>query len=138
MAENDRPTGHFLKIMNISSLRKFCQSLPHAKNEIKWGADHVYTIGEKMFAVVYATADGTPHVSFKVDSDLFLQMSDRPGFAPAPYLARAKWVRLHDFAMVGDAELKPMIRRSYELVTAKLTKKRQTELGLIASPSIKK
>ncbi len=124
--------------MNIATIRKFCQSLPNAKNEIKWGADHVYTIGEKMFAVGYAAADGTPHVSFKVDSDLFLQMSDRPGFAPAPYLARAKWVRLHDFSKVGDAELKTMIRRSYALVASKLTKKRQAELGMVAPPSIKK
>ncbi len=124
--------------MNISSIRKFCQSLPCAKNEIKWGADHVYTIGEKMFAVAYATANGTPHVSFKVDHDLFLTMSDRPGFTPAPYLARAKWVRLHDFSKVGDAELKTMIRRSYALVASTLTKKRQAELGIVAPPLAKK
>jgi len=74
-----------------------------------------------------------PVVSFKVDDDLFLQMSDRPGFIPAPYLARAKWVQVIDLSRVSDAELKALIRRSYDLITAKLTRKLRTELGLTES-----
>jgi predicted DNA-binding protein (MmcQ/YjbR family) len=116
--------------MNAAAIKKFCLSLPNAKNEIKWGVDHVYTIGEKMFAVALANRDGKTVVSFKVDADLFLPMSDRPGFIPAPYLARAKWVQVIDVSKVGDAELKAMIRHSYDLVAAKLTKKLRAELGI--------
>ncbi len=116
--------------MNISQIQKFCASLPHALGERKWQIDHVYTIGAKMFAVVFTDSNGATHVSFKVDDDLFLQYADRPGFIPAPYLARAKWVQVKDLKQIGDAELKTLIQRSYRLVTAKLTKKLRTDLGL--------
>ncbi len=84
-----------------------------------------------MFAIVFVDRAGKPHVSFKVDDDLFLQYADRPGFIPAPYLARAKWVQVRDLKQVGDAELKALIKRAYHLVAAKLTKKLRAELGLI-------
>lgn len=117
--------------MNIAQIQKFCASLPHAVGERKWEVDHVYTIGSKMFAVVFVDRAGKPHVSFKVDDDLFLQYADRPGFIPAPYLARAKWVQVKDLKQIGDAELKALIQRSYHLVVAKLTKKLRAALALL-------
>ncbi len=117
--------------MNITQIQKFCASLPHALGERKWEIDHVYTIGAKMFAVVFTDRAGESHVSFKVDDDLFLQYADRPGFIPAPYLARAKWVQVKDLKQISDAELKALIQRSYHLVAAKLTKKLRTEFGFI-------
>ena len=117
--------------MNITQIQKFCQSLPHALGERKWEVDHVYTIGAKMFAVVFTDSKGAAHVSFKVDDDLFLQYADRPGFIPAPYLARLKWVQVKDLKQIGDAELKALIQRSYQLVVAKLTKKLRAEWGLL-------
>ena len=39
--------------MNIAGIRKYCASLSHATGDIKWGADHVYSIGSKMFCVSY-------------------------------------------------------------------------------------
>jgi predicted DNA-binding protein (MmcQ/YjbR family) len=60
---------------------------------------------------------------------LFLELTDRPGFRPAPYMARAHWVTLDDPKVVSKAELEAFIRRAYELVFAKLTKKRQRELA---------
>ena len=116
--------------MNIVAIKKFCASLPQAKAEIKWEVDHVYTIGAKMFAVAFLDRDGKHYVKFKVDDDLFLQISDRPGFIPAPYLARAKWVQVNDFSEVSDAELTAFIRHSYDLVSAKLTRKLRAGLGL--------
>jgi predicted DNA-binding protein (MmcQ/YjbR family) len=117
--------------MNIPAIKKYCASLPHAKAEIKWGIDHVFTIGAKMFAVVYSDDAGNAHVGFKVDDDLFLQYADRPGFIPAPYLARAKWVQVKDLKAVSDTEMKALLKRSYELVSAKLTRQLKTELGLV-------
>lgn len=117
--------------MNITQIQKFCASLPHARGEHKWEIDFVYTIGAKMFAVVFTDRAGESHVGFKVDDDLFLQYADRPGFIPAPYLARAKWVQVKDLKQISDAELKALIKRSYALVALKLTKKLRAELGLI-------
>ncbi len=58
------------------------------------------------------------------------EISDRQSI-PAPYFARAKWVQLKDLSAVSDAEVKAMIKRAYQLVAAKLTKKQQREFGLI-------
>lgn len=116
--------------MNITQIQKFCASLPGAIGDRKWEIDFVYTVGKKMFAVVFIDRAGESHVSFKVDDDLFLQYADRPGFIPAPYLARMKWVQVRDLKAVSDAELKALLRRSYDLVARKLTKKLRAELGL--------
>ena len=116
--------------MNVPAVTKFCASLPHATGDIKWGIDQVYSIGGRMFCVACVDSHHSATVSFKVDDDLFLSMSDRSGFIPAPYMARAKWVQVTDLKKVSDAELKALIRRSYELVAMKLTKKMRAALGL--------
>ena len=118
--------------MNLTAVKKFCATMPHATADVKWGIDHVYSIGGRMFAVACKTKDGATHLSFKVDDDRFLELTDRPGFIPAPYLARAKWVQLADLSKVGDSELKALLKHSFDLVAAKLTKKMQREFGLIA------
>ncbi len=116
--------------MNINAVKKYCASLPGARGEIKWQVDLVYVVGGKMFCVAFEDKGKQANVSFKVDDDLFLQYTDRPGFIPAPYLARAKWVQVNDLKAVGDAELKVLIKRSHELVCMKLTKKLRAELGM--------
>ena len=117
--------------MNIPAIQKFCAALPHATGDIKWGVDQVYSIGGKMFCVAFVDTKQNATVSFKVDDDLFLSFTDRNGFIPAPYMARAKWVQITDLKKVSDAEMKQLIKRSYELVSLKLTKKLRTEFGLI-------
>ena len=119
--------------MNLGAVQKFCASLPAATHDIKWGADRVYSVGKKMFAVACNDADGKPTVSFKVDVDRFLELTDRAGFIPAPYLARVKWVQIIDLKQIGDVELKALLSRSHELVAAGLTKKLRASLGLAES-----
>ena len=116
--------------MNVAAVQKFCAGLPGATGDVKWGVDLVYSVGGKMFCVAFADRHGKETVSFKVDDDTFLQHTDRKGFIPAPYLARVKWVQVIDLKKVSDAELKSLIRRSHELVAAKLTKKLRGELGI--------
>jgi predicted DNA-binding protein (MmcQ/YjbR family) len=113
--------------MNIKKAKALCRSFPGATEDTKWGADLVFSVGEKMFAVT-ALDDKASGISFKVDDDRFLELTDRPGIIPAPYLARAKWVRIEDPKAVSDAEAAELLRRSYELVFAKLTKKLQREI----------
>ena len=116
--------------MNIRAIQKFCAALPHATGDIKWGVDQVYSVGGKMFCVACIDPKGGSTVSFKVDDDLFLQYTDRAGFIPAPYMARAKWVQVVELKKVSDAELKALMRRSYELVAHKLTRKLRAEFGM--------
>ena len=105
--------------------------MPHATADIKWGADYVYSIGGRMFAVAFQSDTHGTFVSFKVDDDLFLSMTAREGIIPAPYLARARWVQVTDLDQVSSVELKALIRRSYELVSMKLTRKQRSALGLL-------
>lgn len=116
--------------MNVPAIQKFCAALPHATGDVKWGVDQVYSIGGRMFCVACVDSNKRASVAFKVDDDLFLSYSDRDGFIPAPYLARAKWVKIVELKKIPDAELRALIKRSYELVAMKLTKKLRTELGI--------
>ncbi|MEP7156350.1 MAG: MmcQ/YjbR family DNA-binding protein [Betaproteobacteria bacterium] len=116
--------------MNVAAIIKYCAKLPAVTQDVKWGADQVSSVGGKMFCVAYED-EGRAMVSFKVDDDLFLQLTDRAGFVPAPYMARNKWVQVNELKKISDAELKSLLRRSHELVAAKLTKKLRAELGLV-------
>ncbi len=40
--------------MDIEEIREFCPSFPHATEDVKWGSDLAFCVGEKMFAVTSA------------------------------------------------------------------------------------
>lgn len=114
--------------MDFEAAKALCRTFPGSTEDVKWGADTVFSVGQKMFAVtrLEAPANG---ISFKVDDERFLELTDRPGIIPAPYLARAKWVYVENAKALSDKEAAALLRRSYELVLAKLTKKLQREIG---------
>lgn len=113
--------------MNFDQAKTLCRSLPGVTEDTKWDNDLVFSIGGKMFAVTnLGEATG---MSFKVEDDRFLELTDRPGIIPAPYLARAKWVYVENANALDDEEAAQLLRRSYELVFAKLTRKLQRELA---------
>lgn len=113
--------------MDAEHLRKICLALPGATENIQWGDDRVFKIGGKMFAC--SGLDSDSHYSFKVHDNRFLELTDMPGVAPAPYLARAKWIQV-DPANCGlpDGDLEDLVRGSYELVFGKLPKKTQNTI----------
>lgn len=114
--------------MNAAQLRTLCLSLPGATETIQWGDDRVFKIGGKMFAVSGLGDDSL--YSFKVDDDRFLELSDLPGFKPAPYLARAKWVQVDPAAsMLPSEHLEDLVREAYKIIFSKLTKKAQREIS---------
>jgi predicted DNA-binding protein (MmcQ/YjbR family) len=113
--------------MNVEAAKVLCRSFRGVTEDTKWGNDIVFSVGEKMFAVTnLGKATG---ISFKVEDERFLELTDRPGIIPPPYLARAKWVYVEDANALGNAEAAALLRRSYELVFGKLTKKLQREIG---------
>ncbi|MFL6708814.1 MAG: MmcQ/YjbR family DNA-binding protein [Massilia sp.] len=114
--------------MDIEKAKTLCRSFPGATEDIKWGSNTVFSVGGKMFMVADADV-AAGGMSFKVEDERFLELTDRPGFIPAPYLARAKWVCLTRFDALSDVEAAALLRRAYELVFGKLTKKLQRELG---------
>ena len=114
--------------MTPAQLRKLANTLPAATEQIQWGDDRVFKIGGKMFACSGLEQDSK--YSFKVDDERFLELTDQPGIIPAPYLARAKWVQIDPAACeLTKRDIEALVRRSYELVLAKLPKKTQRELS---------
>ena len=110
---------------SVAKVKAYCLALPGATHDVKWGQDHCYSVGGKMFAVV--GPDGS--MSFKVDDERFLELTDRPGMIPAPYMAKHKWVLVQDLKKADEAEVRALVERSHELVFAKLTKKAQREIA---------
>ena len=116
--------------MNRRGLDQLCMPWPGVSSDVKWGADRVYSVAGKMFAVCLDQPN-IEAISFKVPDELFLALTDQPGIIPSPYAARYKWVRVTEPARYGDAWLAARIRESYELVAARLPKKTQRALGLL-------
>ncbi len=105
-----------------------CRALPGVTMDVQWGDDHVYKVGGKMFAVLGPTDHG---VSMKV-SDIAYEALVETGLArPAPYMARAKWLRFDDLAALDDAETADRLAGAHALVAAKLTRAVRRELGLL-------
>jgi predicted DNA-binding protein (MmcQ/YjbR family) len=113
--------------MDVDFVRNTCRKLPHVTEQVQWGADLVFKIGGKMFAVT-ALEPAKVCLSFKCSPEDFADLTERPGIIPAPYLARAQWVALESEDALTAADLKRYLKRSYDLVVAKLPKKEQAAL----------
>ncbi|MBO9557874.1 MAG: MmcQ/YjbR family DNA-binding protein [Caulobacter sp.] len=100
-------------------------ALPGATMTVQWGADHVYKVGGKMFAVL-----GEGGFSFKASDVAFEVLSETGRAIPAPYLARAKWVKFADLAAEDADEVADWLKTAHALIAAKLTRKARAEIGL--------
>lgn len=114
--------------MNIEQLRKFCLSFPGATEDIKWGADLCFCVGEKMFCVTGADSIAGG-LSLKCTPEKFDELIERVGIDPAAYVGRYKWVRIADLNAVMPDELKELIALSYQLVFNKLSSKIRNTIG---------
>lgn len=95
--------------------------MPHATEDVKWGADLCFCVGEKMFAVTGVDSNG--QVSFKCTPEKFAELIERHGIRPAAYVARYHWVHLEDPNALAESELKDLISKSYQMVLEKLPAK---------------
>lgn len=114
--------------MDIESVREYCLSFPHATENVQWGADLVFKIAGKMFAVISLEKVSDHCMSFKCTPEKFAELTERKGIVPAPYVARYHWVALETFDALNAKDLKALLRNSYDLVFEKLPKKLRAEL----------
>jgi predicted DNA-binding protein (MmcQ/YjbR family) len=113
--------------MTIEDIESLCRKLPGVTEDIKWGNDLCFSVGGKMFLV--AGLDQSPvTASFKVANEQFDEMAEKPGFKPAPYLAKHKWIYLDDINRMSKKEWTLYINQAYELIKQKLPKKVQEGL----------
>jgi predicted DNA-binding protein (MmcQ/YjbR family) len=115
--------------MTPAAFDKACLALPGAAVSIQWGDDHVFKVGGKMFAV-RGNAVPKGGVSFKASDVAFEVLTESGRAIPAPYLARAKWVRFDDLSALDADEVADWLKTAHALIAAKLTKKARAELGL--------
>ena len=116
--------------MKFADVEKHCLSLPGATMTIQWGADRVFKVGGKMFAVTGPPEDRPHSLSFKASEDSFHILTQLSGIIPAPYLARAHWVTLENLRVLKDSEIKEYLSRAHALVAAGLSKKLRKTLGV--------
>ena len=116
------------KDMDIESVRAYCLSLTGVTEKVQWGNDLLFLIGGKMFAVAALDAESPNRLAFKCTPEEFEELIERDAVVPAPYMARNKWVSLERFDALTDADIERLIKRSYEMVFAKLPKKVQAQL----------
>ena len=116
--------------MNIARAHDFCAKLPGATRDLKWASEDsvhpVFSVGAKMFAMFTMRHDKLiDQLMFKADDARFLELTDRDGFSPAPYLARARWVEVDGVQRLTDTEAKVLLTEAHHVVMAKLSKKMQ-------------
>lgn len=126
--------------MNLEAIRRYCKSLPHVEEDVKWGHDLCFLIGRKMFCVLNLEPQrgDKSMIAFKTTPEEFEQLIEREGVIPAPYMARNKWVSLEEYSTLPWGELQERVAKSYELVKATLPKKFQATLAKPAKPRLSK
>ena len=113
----------------LELIERYCLSLPGTTMVVQWGENHVYKVGGKLFALAGPDAR-EPGVTFKVTEDSFTILTRLGGIAQAPYFAKRQWVHVERIRVLPRAELKAYIKRSYDMIAAKLTRKQRAELGV--------
>jgi predicted DNA-binding protein (MmcQ/YjbR family) len=113
--------------MKLEALQKFCRSLPHAKADVKWEQHLTFLIGGKMFAITDLDR-GSKRVTLKSTPEEFAELIEQEGIVPAAYLARSHWITVERADRMRDEQLKQLVRRSYEVIKAKLPKRTQAKL----------
>ncbi len=115
--------------MEIEDIQSMCKEFPGFNEDIKWGNDLCFCVGDKMFLSIGLDQNPVP-ASFKVNEEEYNKLIEENRFKPAPYLARYKWVFTEDINLLTHKEWKAFSKQAYVLVSQKLPKKIKKELGI--------
>ncbi|HWA28726.1 MAG TPA: MmcQ/YjbR family DNA-binding protein [Lacunisphaera sp.] len=114
--------------MRLERLRAFALGLPQTTVVKQWGEHLVFKVAGKMFLITSEEPNVLEGLTLKCTPDEFDSLTAIEGVTQAPYCAKRHWVRFADPSVVPEQELLARIRRSYDLVVAKLPKKLQATL----------
>jgi predicted DNA-binding protein (MmcQ/YjbR family) len=123
--------------VTLEDFEAYCLSLPAATLSIQWGGRSVFKVGGKIFAVAGEDDQsrddggrGLSGFSFKASDMAYELLIEHGAARPAPYLARAKWVRLVSRDSLDADDLRAYLGQAHGLVAAKLTRATRKALGL--------
>jgi len=89
--------------------------------------------GGKMYAVA-RLEPGEHWLSLKCSDEEFVELVERSGIFPAPYLARAHWIALESEDTFPRIELQQLLTRAHALIFAKLPRKTRAALARKTAP----
>jgi predicted DNA-binding protein (MmcQ/YjbR family) len=116
-----------LSVYELDDFTALIGSFRGAEIVRQWGDACVGKVGGKIFAIL---SPETGAISFKCSDMAFDLLQDLPGVIPAPYLARAKWVRTGPGSGLSENDVRAYIGEAHRLIAAKLTRAVRAELGL--------
>jgi predicted DNA-binding protein (MmcQ/YjbR family) len=113
--------------MRLDRLKALALSLPRTTVVRQWGECLVFKVAGKMFLIIPLDGDVMNGLTVKCTPAEFAGLTRQDGVGQAPYCAKRHWVRIEEDAL-PETELGCLIRRSFDLVVAKLPKKVQATL----------
>jgi predicted DNA-binding protein (MmcQ/YjbR family) len=126
--------------MDAERLRRWLLTLPHVVETMQWGANLVFWVGDKMFALINLDepADSAAHkahllLSYAAGATRYSELLEHEGIVPAPYMARIHWVAAERWDIFTTAEWQRELRAAYEITLAKLPPRTRKLLALPAA-----
>lgn len=119
--------------MNIEDFRDYCLSLPQAKENTPWTEPQyqdlvTFTVADKWFCLL-DLENKFCDIKCSVDQVAALQ-EKYTGIQPAWHMNKTHWVKLVLGSDVPISEIEALVKQSYEMIVASLTKSKRQELGL--------
>lgn len=114
-------------MMDVESVRAYCLSLPQATEDTPfdfndYGGIVAWRVLGRIFAMI--DLDNTEWFVLKCDPDLAIDLRDRHAeVTPAWHMNKRHWNQVSLRGSLADSLITSMIRHSYALVAAKLTRK---------------
>ena len=101
--------------MNVSQLKKFCLSLPGARERLLGEPANilVYSLGERNFAYFKTSQPERWRFSIKVSPARFVELTGVPGVKPARYRGRYHWITIVDVGRFPAGYLKELVLWSH-------------------------
>ena len=115
--------------MRLDRLKAFALALPQTTVVKQWGEHLVFKVAGKMFLVTSEDPSVLDGLTIKCTPEEFDELTDIDGITQAPYCAKRHWVRIADPAVLPEKQLLARVRRSFDLVVAKLPKKVQAAIS---------
>jgi predicted DNA-binding protein (MmcQ/YjbR family) len=106
-----------------------CANRPASTEEYPFGDDvAVFKVGGKVFAMI--SLDGEPgRVTLKCDPDWALELrAEYPAVQPGYHTNKRHWNTVTLDGTVASTDIDDMIRHSYDIVVAGLTKQQRAQL----------
>lgn len=110
--------------MDIESFRSFCLTLQDSTEEFPFGPDTlVFKVRGKVFALT--GIENFQSINLKCDPELVTELRERyPAVQPGYHMNKKHWNTVLMDHSIPDKLIREWIRHSYELVVAKLPKKK--------------